>query len=33
MVTAQQNKTVYLVVTKPFEDRVENALSLLTTKE
>ncbi|MDD4970319.1 MAG: glycoside hydrolase family 3 C-terminal domain-containing protein [Paludibacter sp.] len=33
MVTAQQKTQVYLDVTKPIEDRVENALSLLTTKE
>ena len=33
MVSAQQKKPVYLDVTKPLEERVENALSLLTTKE
>jgi len=33
MVSAQQKSQVYLDVTKPIEDRVENALSQMTTKE
>jgi len=33
MVSAQQKSQVYLDVTKPIEERVENALLLLTTKE
>jgi len=33
MVSAQQKTSVYLDVTKPMEARVENALSLMTTKE
>lgn len=33
MVSAQQKSPVYLDVTKPIEDRVENALSQMTTKE
>ena len=32
-VSAQQKKPVYLDVNKPLEERVENALSLMTTKE
>lgn len=32
-VSAQQNTPVYLDVTKPIEQRVENALSLMTTEE
>jgi beta-glucosidase len=33
MVSAQQKLSVYLDVTKPIEERVENALSLMTTEE
>lgn len=33
MVSAQQKTAVYLDVTKPIEERVENALLLITTKE
>ena len=33
MVSAQQKTSVYLDVNKPIEARVENALSLMTTKE
>ena len=33
MVSAQQKMPVYLDVTKPIEERLENALSLLTTNE
>ena len=33
MVSAQQKTPVYLDVTKPIEERVENALSLMTTEE
>ena len=33
IVSAQQKKQVYLDVTKPIEERVENALLLMTTKE
>ncbi|WP_243349176.1 beta-glucosidase family protein [Parabacteroides sp. FAFU027] len=33
MVSAQQKTPVYLDVTKPIEQRVENALSLMTTEE
>lgn len=32
-VSAQKNKAIYLDVTKPIEERVENALSLMTTEE
>jgi len=33
MVSGQQKSQIYLDVTKPIEDRVENALSLMTTEE
>lgn len=33
MVSAQQKTPAYLDVTKPIEERVENALSLMTTEE
>lgn len=32
-VSAQKNKAIYLDVTKPIEERVGNALSLMTTEE
>ncbi len=31
--SAQKNRAVYLDVTKPLEERVESALSLMTVKE
>src|SRR5687768_4439910 len=33
MVTAQQKQPVYLDVNKPIEERVESALSIMTTEE